>query len=147
MGIFHFACEAARLAGRLTDGELIVLMASQAVRKRGSTHRVFDGRDLLKVSVTEPLRGYDETLSQCLHGLVRKGMLARAARGRFAATTEGNIVKHTFNGLDRTLRSGDEASSRQHRKPERMLLLRESMVRLCAERQGRELGSAPNGPA
>lgn len=143
MAILDFACEAARLAGALTDGELVVLMASQGVRKRGRTHRVFALRDLLKVSVTDPLRGLGESLPQCLHGLVRKGMLAKRGRLGFIATSFGNVVKHSFNELDRNLRTTSLTKSRQARDPRRLALLRASMGELCNERGARALPSPP----
>jgi hypothetical protein len=118
-------------------------MASQGVAKRGNTHRVFSRRDLAKFSVTGPLQLSGESLPDCLDELVRKRLLARRGRDGFAATSDGNVVKHNFNQLDRRLRANAPVRNRQLRDPQQMALLRERMRLLCAERQGRGPGSRP----
>ncbi|HKZ59804.1 MAG TPA: hypothetical protein VJ547_08175 [Candidatus Thermoplasmatota archaeon] len=125
------ACEALRLSSLLTDGELLVLMASQRVAKSGASYRVFSRSDLEKPSVLRPLLVLREALPQCLAGLVRKGMLVRRGRQGFEATTPGNTVKHTFNEAAHSLLLGPAGAALRDRRHEWRAVLRDEVQRIC----------------
>lgn len=127
------ACAAARLSILLTDAELLVLMASQGIAKRGPVHRVFSERNLAKPSVTKALEVAGVHLGDCLDELVRKGMLARRGRGAFAATSAGNTVKHAFNDLSRSVRMAPGGPGYGVRTLDLITLLRREMRSRCDE--------------
>lgn len=127
------ACEALRLSNSLTDGELLVLIASQRVAKRGDSHRVFSRSDLDKPSVLRFLLPMQETLPECLAALVRKGMVVRRGRHEFEATSPGNIVKHTFNEVAHGLLLGPAGPALRKRPYEWETVLRDEVRRACRE--------------
>jgi hypothetical protein len=125
-------CKAHALAERLTDLELLTLKASQYVRKRGVALRVFGEDDLRMPGLLAVHEAGDATIRESLHGLVRKGMLGFAGRKAYAATTDGNAVKHAFNDLEDSLRAGPGAP-RGADPLDRIRDLRERMRKECAE--------------